>query len=280
MNILNTVEREAFESPPIFNSVQRKQYFDFPTELRRLAGELRAPTHQLGFLLSAGYFKAAKRFFPPSAFHRRDLEYVARQLELEDLSFDISDYNPRTRQLHEITIRTFYGFRVFDPEARRLLLKEIAGMVRSQLKPKLMLWLCVDALVREKIEVPSYTRLTKLILGAINRRKQELATIIEHALDQDARGLLDGLLTQEPIEGGTEAIVNSFSIISSLFLSSGWFLACGLVLIRRRYVVRSKLRQVQVRQHGTVFEVIKMHVEAVPQVVADMPHRRCLEIAM
>ena len=69
MNILNTVEREAFESPPVFNSVQRKQYFDFPTELRRLAGELRAPTHQLGFLLSAGYFKAAKSFFPPSAFH-------------------------------------------------------------------------------------------------------------------------------------------------------------------------------------------------------------------
>jgi hypothetical protein len=37
-------------------------------------------------------------------------------------------------------------------------------MVRSQLKPKLMLWLCVDALVRE-IEVPSYTRLTKLKLA-------------------------------------------------------------------------------------------------------------------
>ena len=57
MNILNAVEREAFESPPVFNSVQRKQYFDFPTELGRLAGDLRAPTHQLGFLLSAGYFK-------------------------------------------------------------------------------------------------------------------------------------------------------------------------------------------------------------------------------
>ena len=104
---------------------------------------------------------------------------MARQLELEDPWFDFSDYNPRTRQLHEITIRRFYGFRVFDPEARRLLLKEIADMVRSQLKPKLMLWLCVDALVREKIEVPSYTRLTKLILGAINRRKQELASRLE-----------------------------------------------------------------------------------------------------
>ena len=28
MNILNTVEREAFNSPPVFNSFQRKQYFD------------------------------------------------------------------------------------------------------------------------------------------------------------------------------------------------------------------------------------------------------------
>ena len=36
MNILNAVEREAFDSPPVFNSFQRKQYFDFPsTPLRR-----------------------------------------------------------------------------------------------------------------------------------------------------------------------------------------------------------------------------------------------------
>jgi hypothetical protein len=32
--------------------------------------------------------------------------------DAEDPRFDFSDYNPRTRQLHEITIRTFYGFRV------------------------------------------------------------------------------------------------------------------------------------------------------------------------
>ena len=32
MNVLNTVEREAFDSPPVFNSFQRKQYFDFPSK--------------------------------------------------------------------------------------------------------------------------------------------------------------------------------------------------------------------------------------------------------
>jgi len=58
-----------------------------------------------------------------------------------------------------------------------------------------------NALVRSKIEVPSYTRLTKLILDAIKRQKQELAAIIERTLPQEARGVLDGLLAQEPVEG-------------------------------------------------------------------------------
>lgn len=30
MNILTTVERETFDSPPVFTSVQRKQYLGFP----------------------------------------------------------------------------------------------------------------------------------------------------------------------------------------------------------------------------------------------------------
>jgi hypothetical protein len=58
MKILNAVEQEAFESPPVFNSVQRKQHFDFPLALRHLAASLHTPTHQLCFLLSSAYFKA------------------------------------------------------------------------------------------------------------------------------------------------------------------------------------------------------------------------------
>jgi hypothetical protein len=75
--------------------------------------------------------------------------------------------------------------------------------VRSQVKPKVIFWRCIDVLVREKIEVPSYTRLTKLILGAIKRRSQELAAIIERSLTQEVRPLLEDLLTQEPLVGDT-----------------------------------------------------------------------------
>ena len=151
MNILNTVEREAFNSPPVFSSFQRKQYFDFPSKLRRFAAGLRNPAYQLGFLLSASYFKAARRFFSPGSFHPRDIEYVARQLEPGAPTVDFAQYHPRARQRHQHTIRTFYGFRASDSAASRPLLKEIGGLVRSQVKPKVIFWRCIDVLVREKI---------------------------------------------------------------------------------------------------------------------------------
>jgi hypothetical protein len=75
---------------------------------------------------------------------------------------------------------------------RHFLIEEIDRMVSSQLKPKLILWRCVDALIREKIEVPSYFRLSELILSATNRRKQDLATAIERTLSQDTRRLPSG----------------------------------------------------------------------------------------
>jgi hypothetical protein len=80
MKILNAVEQEQFESSPVFNSVQRKQYFDFSSELLTLAQELQTPTNQVYFLVSCGYFKAAKRFFPNRRCSRRDVDYVAQQL--------------------------------------------------------------------------------------------------------------------------------------------------------------------------------------------------------
>jgi len=52
MNILNAVEQEAFESAPVFNSFQRKQYFDFPQAIQQATANLRTPANQLCFLLS------------------------------------------------------------------------------------------------------------------------------------------------------------------------------------------------------------------------------------
>ena len=52
MKVLNSIEQEAFEFPPVFNSAERKRHFDFPVAIQQIAAELRTPTNQLCFLLS------------------------------------------------------------------------------------------------------------------------------------------------------------------------------------------------------------------------------------
>ena len=124
MNILNTVEREAFNSPPVFSSFQRKQYFDFPSKLRRFAAGLRNPAYQLGFLLSAGYFKAARRFFSPGSFPPAGYRVCgapARARSADGRLRPISSSRPPTSPAHDPDVLWFPGLRFcgIPPPAQR-----------------------------------------------------------------------------------------------------------------------------------------------------------------
>jgi hypothetical protein len=139
MKILNSVEREAFDLPPVFNSAERKRYFDFHVAIPQIAASLRTPINQLCFLLSCGYFKATKRFFPVLTFRPRDISYVAERAGIAIGEVNLADYDKQTMARHQALILDFYGFRSFKPHGRPLLVEEIARLVRSQLKPKLIL---------------------------------------------------------------------------------------------------------------------------------------------
>jgi hypothetical protein len=180
MKILNAVEQEAFDTPPVFSSAQRKRYLDFSMETRRQAVKLRTPTNRLCFLLTCGYFKASKRFFPIGLSHRPDIEYVARHAGIDLEMVDLDSYDKQTLLRHQETILKLNGFGPFDKNAQAAILHEIETMARSQLKPRLMFWRCVDLLISRKIQIPTYFRLSDLILNAINDRKKELAAIIEN----------------------------------------------------------------------------------------------------
>jgi hypothetical protein len=60
MKIFNPLEEEAFESPPVFNSAERKRFFLLPLMLKDSMLTLRTPTNKVCFLVAAGYFKAQR----------------------------------------------------------------------------------------------------------------------------------------------------------------------------------------------------------------------------
>jgi TnpA family transposase len=197
MNILNKTEQEMFDNPPLFNSGERKRFFNFPNFLKEKAATLRKPSTKVGFLLTCGYFKAAKKFFRPEDFHQNDIAYVTRSLNLESKQFAPEHYVQSTRQWHQDIILEFYGYRRFGENALRIIEHEISSMMRSQLKPKLIFWRCIDILIRERIQIPPYFQLSELILKAVNQRRKELTAVIRRELSAEAKSLLDGLFAQK-----------------------------------------------------------------------------------
>src|SRR5262245_52422932 len=53
LKIFNPLEIEAFESPPLFNSLERKKFFTLPTQLQQLSHSFSTPTNQVCFILTA-----------------------------------------------------------------------------------------------------------------------------------------------------------------------------------------------------------------------------------
>ena len=196
ISILTTEEKKRFESPPVFSSHERKRYFRFPTEIIKVAEELRTPTTKVCFLAAYGYFKANNKFYNKQ-FHVIDLGYIARILNIPEDNINTSEYQTRVHHEHKAKILSLVGATKFDRTARKLIKKEIAIMVRSQLRPKYIFQQILDILLRNKIEIPGYYALAEIINKSMLEYKKELSEIIEKQLTPENRLLLDSLLERE-----------------------------------------------------------------------------------
>ena len=75
MQILTPAEHAAFETPPVFTSIERRRFFYLSQSVWDRLPTFRTPINQIRFVLTLGYFKATKRFFARQ-FHSADATYV------------------------------------------------------------------------------------------------------------------------------------------------------------------------------------------------------------
>ena len=78
MHILTPTEYAAFETPPVFSSVERKRFFDLSQRLEDLLTRCATPTNRICFVWHLGYFGDQTVLCPPVP--AADADYVARQL--------------------------------------------------------------------------------------------------------------------------------------------------------------------------------------------------------
>jgi len=200
MKIFNTLEEEAFESPPVLNSAERKRYFSLPLMLKDSMANLRTPTNKVCFLVAAGYFKARRKFFG-CQFRQADIEYVANQVGVNSTEVRVETYSKETCARHQRVILSYFSCGPFDEAAKSITASEIAALVRVQFRPKLVLLEIIQVLTHKRIAIPSYNVLADLIVSALNRHQHTLSEIINECLSENQRTGLDDLLEKAPGEG-------------------------------------------------------------------------------
>jgi len=203
MKIFNTLEEDAFESPPVFNSAERKRFFSLPLIFEDSMVNLRTPVNKVCFLVVAGYFKARHKFFARQ-FCQADIEYVAHQIGVNPVEVRVDAYDRVTYFRHQRAILSYFGYSPFDEIAKTVITDEIAALVRVQFRPKLVLLEIIQVLTVKKIATPSYNVLADLIISVLNRHQHTLSEIIDDCLTENQRANLDSLLEKEPGNGTDE----------------------------------------------------------------------------
>ncbi len=219
MKIFNTLEVETFESPPVFDSVERKRFFSLPLLLKEPLANLRTPTNKVCFLTAAGYFKARHKFFARQ-FRPTDIEYVAHQIGVNPAEVHVEAYSKGTYARHQDVILSYFGCAPFDEAAKVFILKEIASLVRVQFRPKLVLIEIIQILIRKKIVIPSYNVLADLIVAALNLHQRTLSKIIDDCLNEKQCANLDELLEKEPSNGRDEGWRYRLTLLKKPFQST------------------------------------------------------------
>ena len=140
---LSTAEKRKFDSPPIFTKDQRPAYFVVTEDIKRTLSNLRSATYKVGFLLQLGYFKHSGKFYVPTAFRRKDINYVKQALNITE-QINLDRYDPSRLVRHRSRILALLDWQPFSKPNAALVAEHVQLLAQQQLKPDAIFITTVD----------------------------------------------------------------------------------------------------------------------------------------
>ena len=157
--------------------------------------KLRHPCSKMGMLLQWGYFKFHGRFFEVLDFREMDIQFAAKQLNLNLKYLDFHGfYNKQMAYDHRERILSIIYWKPFDEE---LFKHQVERLVESQLVPRKVLWETRAYLFRQGIESPAYDKYLKTINEALLAFSKRINLSLEKHLTDYHRQTLDEFLIKK-----------------------------------------------------------------------------------
>lgn len=189
LNILKEKEILLFDSPREFSPEDRIYYFTLP-DSRMIFRKIET---KIGYILQEGYFKSQQKFILPSQYHNEDIEYVTALCGVKRSINIKKDYNKFAYNRWKQFILEKYGYTSFSA-CKDLIGAEATRLVKSASKANEIFYDLIDFLVKNKIEIPKYYSLVELITQGFKSFEKELLSIVDNALSEEQKELLDGFM--------------------------------------------------------------------------------------
>lgn len=194
--ILDEVEIEEFETPPKFNSIQRKKFLRLTAKVRTVNEGLTSPLNQICFSLMFGYFKAIHKFFTPESFHFQDIEYMSHQLEIPEVVLDFESIHRQTLYRYRKVILEHFQCSPF--EKRRDEVTEYVEFIVSKQSPSRQSFdALIDFLRQHRIEIPRYPKLNSILAQAFNDHDKQVIGSLKQNMELKQKELLESLFNQD-----------------------------------------------------------------------------------
>jgi len=196
VQILSKEEQTKFSLPIKFNQAQREYYFKLPDKLKKFVGTLRDSNNKIYFHLLFGYFKADSIFYTKEHFYNDDIVYLEDTLCL-NATGDSLRLPTSTIHRYKQIIREHFLVMNYTDEIEKALLNEATTLASNFTNRKKIFYELVALSKKLKIEVPSYTELSKIISKAIKSQKQDILDKLSPFIKDERLNVLDEFLQKD-----------------------------------------------------------------------------------
>ncbi len=200
LSILTNSERNFIYDIPSFTNQEKKHYFQLnKMEEDIIYNKLRGLNSRIYFILQLGYFKASFRFFKFSFNEvKNDIEYILEK-HFPNSSIDQVNItcNKKVRLNHCLIIQNLFSYRFPAKEDKENILTKAQSIVSIDVNPKYIFKEIVRYINNNKIILPAYSSMQKIISKAIITYETELFYNLKSLIDVNLSQNIDDLLQKE-----------------------------------------------------------------------------------
>ena len=158
IQILSDNEERAFHTAPKFDLKEQTYFFKIPEDFLEKCLEFKLE-NMVFIIIQYGYFRATNRFF--ESINTNDIDFVKEKFSLKNINMEIPK---STRFRYYLTIKEALLIASLTPKTKAILEKEALEMAKTFQDRKKIFFTLVTLSKNLKIEVPSLTVLTDIII--------------------------------------------------------------------------------------------------------------------